>query len=221
MGKKVNKILQSDFWVNTFGKTNLIISVFSLLFFSWLSYQVLTEKILDFDENFLDKLPQVLPDNFFYIARGFYFIGEAEVAVFVVIFSLIFLAWKRYWLEAQVVAISSLSVLILVDQILKPIFYRRRPLDRLIPVHGRSFPSGHASGNLLLYFLLIYIISVKFPKLRIPLYALATVIMLLIGLGSMYLRTHWLTDILGGYCLGYILFTISIAVLKISDPKYR
>ncbi len=42
----------------------------------------------------------------------------------------------------------------------------------------------------------------------------------MMGISSVYLRVHWVTDILGGYCLGYILFTISLIFLKISDQKY-
>jgi undecaprenyl-diphosphatase len=162
-----------------------------------------------------------LPEQFFYVARGFYFVGEAEVAVFIVLLSLGILCWKRYWLEAQVVAASSLGVLLLIDKLLKPLFYRRRPPEKLVYVDGRSFPSGHATGNLLLYLLLAYILSARFPKYKFHFYSSAIALTLLIGLSSMYLRTHWLTDILGGYSLAFVLLTLAIGALKFSDPKYR
>lgn len=207
--------------IDIVGKLNLLISGFSLCFFTWLTYEVVNKNLQQFDENFLQLLHKIFPEQFFYIARGFYFLGEAEVAGFIVLISLGILCWKRYWLEAQVVAASSLGVLILIDRILKPLFYRSRPPEKLVQVHGRSFPSGHATGNLLLYFLLAYILSNRFPKYKIYFYSSAIILTLLIGLGSMYLRTHWLTDILGGYSLAIVLLVISIAALKIADTKYR
>ncbi len=207
-----------DFW----GKTNLIISGVCLSCFAWLSWQVVQENLNEWDESFLQLLHKILPSSFVYVAKPLYFIGEAEVAVFIVLLSLGILAWRRLWLEAQVVAASSLTVLLLIDQVLKPLFARRRPLGRLVDnIHGKSFPSGHATGNLLLYFLLVYIISVRFPQHKIKLYAIATIILLLMGLGSTYLRVHWVTDIFAGYFLGYVLFSLSVVFLRISDKKYR
>lgn len=204
------------------GKINLIISCACLGIFTWLSWQVVQENLTEWDESFLQVIHQILPSSFIYFAKGFYFIGEAEVAVFLVLLSLGILCWQRLWLEAQMVATSSLTVLLLVDKVLKPLFLRRRPLDRLVEnVHGRSFPSGHASGNLLLYFLLIYIISIRFPQHKVKLYAIAIIILLLMGLSSIYLRVHWVTDILAGYCLGYLLFALCLIFLRISDKKYR
>lgn len=211
---KISKIFDSDL------RKSLYLSLFCFICFIWLGAQVLNEDLDEFDNKFIDGLPEVLPKNFIYLARFFYFLGNAEVSATVVLITLIICAWKRKWLEAKVVAISSLGVLLLIDLIIKPFFFRRRPLGRLVDVDGRSFPSGHATGNILLYFLLAYIISVQFPKLRIYLYLLATFLLLMMGISSVYLRVHWVTDILAGYCLGYILFTIALIFLKISDQKY-
>ncbi len=206
---------------NLIDKINLIITTVCIFCFGWLSWLVVQKKLDKFDEFFLKWLHEILPPSFIYIAKPIYFIGEAEVAVFLVLLSIGILVWKRLWLEAQTVAVSSLTILLLIDKVLKPLFYRRRPLGRLLDnIHGRSFPSGHASGNLMLYFLLIYIISVRFPQYRNILYAIATIVLILMGISSCYLRVHWITDILAGYCLGYIFFTVCIILLKISDKKY-
>jgi undecaprenyl-diphosphatase len=211
---KIKKIFDTDL------KNSFYLALFCLICFTWLGYQVLRKELDQFDNYFIDLLPTILPKNFIYFAKLFYFLGNAEVSATVVFFTLVILAWKRKWLEAKIIAVSSLGVLLLMDLVMKPFFYRRRPLGRLVHVDGRSFPSGHATGNVLLYFLLVYIISVQFPKFRIYLYLFSTMLLLLMGISSIYLRVHWLTDILGGYCLGYILFTISLIFLKISDQKY-
>lgn len=211
----IRKILVSPF------RNNLFTSFFSLAIFFVFCYVVKTKIIDNFDKYLLDLLPEILPKYFISFARIFYFIGNAEVSAAVVLLSLIILVRQRQWLEAKVIAVSSLNVLIVVNQILKPLFYRRRPLQRLVSVDGRSFPSGHATGNILLYFLLVYILSVRFPKLTIYLYVLSTLILIMMGISSVYLRVHWPSDILAGYCLGYVLYTISVFYLKISAKKYR
>jgi undecaprenyl-diphosphatase len=215
-------LLKTNIFVNKIGKYNMLISLFCLIVFIIISTLLLTNNLEKFDENLITQLHKILPSWFKYIAKIFYFLGEAEVAVFIVLFSLGFLCWKKYWLEAQIVAASSLGVLLLVDKVLKPLFDRERPIDRLVEnINGRSFPSGHATGNLLLYFLLVYLLTTHFPKEKFKLYSIAIIMLLLMGLGSVYLRVHWATDILGGFCVGYILFIISIGFLKIANRKYQ
>lgn len=220
---KIKHKFKTVSWIDVLGKNNLIVSGFCLLFFLWLARLAFERnpQLNKFDENFLLQLKEFLPPQFIYFAKIFYWFGDAETSACVVLISLAILCWRRYWQEAQVVAIFSLGVLILIDQILKPFIYRLRPLDRLVHVDGRSFPSGHATGNFLLYFLLVYILSVRFPKYTIYFYAIAIITLIFMGIASMYLRVHWLTDILGGYSVGFILLTFAIGTLKITSKKYQ
>jgi undecaprenyl-diphosphatase len=41
------------------------------------------------------------------------------------------------------------------------------------------------------------------------------------GWASLYLQVHWATDIIAGFCVGYLAFTLSIFLLKTVDTKYR
>ena len=202
---------------NNINKSDLIISTLSLIIFIILSYFVATDKLRELDKNLLLNIREILPSWFMYIAKVSYFLGEAEVTVFFVIFCLAILVWKKYWEEAQVVALSCLSVLILVDQILKPFFAIRRPLGRLVPaITGYTYPSGHVAGNLLFYFLVAYIASQYFPQLKVYFYSLATFLIILMSISITYLRVHWISDIFASYCLGYILFILSILLLNSS-----
>lgn len=218
---KIKHLLKSQNFLDIFGKYNLISAFFCIIIFSIISGQVISGKINELDEFLLGKLNGIFPSWFIYIAKVLYFLGEAEVAVFIVLFSLGILAWKKCWSEAQVVAVSSLTVLLLIDQVLKPLFDRDRPLDRLVDnIYGRSYPSGHASGNLLLYLLLAYILAFYFPKLKVYLYSIPIFLLILMGISSAYLRVHWVSDILAAYCVGYFLFVISQGFLKLLDKKY-
>lgn len=191
---------------------------FAILFFIILSVYVVNNSLSYTDIYLQDFIQNNSPAWFEYIARFFYFVGEAEVAVFVVVFSLIFLASKKLWLQAQVMALSCLSVLLLIDKVLKPLFAIPRPVDRLVEtVHGFSYPSGHGSGNLLLYLLIAYFISEYYPHLKVGLFIFVSIFMIFMGISSVYLGVHWATDFLAAYCVGYILFSISILLYKSSQ----
>lgn len=214
---KIKYLLKPKNFFQNINKINLFFSSLALSFFIILSNLVLTGKLKVFDDNLLTIIHTTLPDWFLYIAKASYFVGEAEVAVFIVLFSLGFLVWKKYWEEAQVMALSTLFILILIDKILKPFLAISRPENRLVEhAFGNSFPSGHASGNLLLYFLLAYILSQSFPQFKIYFYFTATFLIILMGISSAYLRVHWVTDILASYAVGYVIFSIAITLLKSS-----
>lgn len=198
-------------------KIELFICSLLIIYFSTLSYFVTTGKLKELDEYLLTFIHESLPSWFIYIAKTSYFLGEAEVALFFVLFSLIVLVEKKMWKEAQVMAFSTLSILILIDKIFKPLFAIPRPLDRLIDnAFGNSYPSGHAAGNLLLYFLICYFISQSYPKLKVFLYGLAVFLLIIMGVSSAYLRVHWVTDIIASYAVGYFMFIVSITLLKSS-----
>lgn len=218
MAMKIQYLLKPKNFFHHFSKTNLFFSSLALFCFTMISFLVATDRLKALDNYFLTQLHLILPNWFVVIAKISYFLGEAEVAVFFVLFSLGFLVWKKLWEEAQVLALFTLSILILIDKILKPFFAIPRPLDRLVDnAFGNSFPSGHASGNLLLYFLVAYFISQYLPKYKFISYFTATFLIILMGISSAYLRVHWVSDILASYCIGYIMFSLAITLLKSSQ----
>jgi undecaprenyl-diphosphatase len=173
------------------------------------------------DHSFLDWVRHFHHPSLMILARVSYFLGEAEVTAVVVLMLLVFLCWKRYWKEAQVLAISTLGILIVIDKILKPWFGRIRPAPGVIDVHGKSFPSGHVSGNFMLYLFLAYLIAFYFPKWGIYAYIGATVLVGMMGWASIYLNIHWLTDLIAGFGVGYLGFVFCITLLKRVERKYR
>ena len=157
--------------------------------------------------------------NIFFIT--IYQISGAYITGFIVFIALAILIRKRYWQEAKILAFSTLGILILVDEILKPFFDRRRPPQpRLVKDLSReSFPSGHAAGNLVFYFYLSFILAVRYPNLAKYIYGLATILVLLIGFSSIYTNAHWATDVLAGYAFGYLWLLVSLTILKLCSPK--
>ena len=119
---------------------------------------------------------------------------------------------RWYSIKIPVVAISSLALMFS----LKYLFRRNRPLTPLLEhAKGYSFPSGHALMSFTFYGLLIYLtwINVKNKWLKwLSITALALLIFI-IGLSRVYLRVHYASDVIAGYCLGCIWLLLSVWVL--------
>ena len=151
-----------------------------------------------------------------FIFTNIYRITNTYFTGSVVLIALIILIRQRYWQEVKTLVFATLGILLLIDKILKPLFDRPRPpKPRLVSdLSPDSFPSGHAAGNLVFYFYLSFIISARYPSLTKYVYALATILVLLIGCASVYTKAHWATDIIAGYCFGYFWLLISLSLLK-------
>lgn len=152
-----------------------------------------------------------------------YISGDVFVAGSVVAIGLGWMVWRKYWHEAIAFAFGTLGILIMVDRVLKPLFDRNRPpKPRLVEdVSRHSFPSGHAAGNVVLYFYLSFVIAAKYPRLKVYVYGISTIIVVAIGFASVYTKAHWLSDVLAGYIFGYIWLIVSLNLLKFLQRKQK
>ena len=100
---------------------------------------------------------------------------------------------------------------------LKTLFNRPRPLIPLMePATGLSFPSGHAMMSATFFGLLIYFIYRKqlHPTIKIISITLLVVLIVSIGISRIYLKVHYASDVIAGFCMGIIWLTIAIKVLN-------
>lgn len=150
------------------------------------------------------------------IMQVFTFLGTHT---FLIPTNLLLTAWflfiqKRRWnsIKIPVVALSSLLLMF----ILKLIFQRERPLSPLLQqAKGFSFPSGHALIAVTFYGLLILIVwqSVKQIWLKWLLLIMLVALIFSIGLSRVYLRVHYASDVLAGFCLGIMWLLLSLWIL--------
>lgn len=111
----------------------------------------------------------------------------------------------------------------LAPTLLKLVFRRERPADKLIPESGFSFPSGHATGSMVLYGLLILIamVALRHFLMKMILILVSLALLLLVGWSRVYLGVHYPTDILGGFLLGLSLIFISWSLYRRSESGRR
>src|SRR5215213_4128419 len=130
---------------------------------------------------------------------------------------------KHKWHSIKIppIALSSLGLMFL----LKGLFDRERPsVPLLFHAKGLSFPSGHALMSVTFYGLVIYMIfkGVKNPSLKWTLISLLILLIIIIGSSRVYLRVHYATDVIAGYCIGFLWLVFTVWLLnKIEKQSQR
>ena len=128
------------------------------------------------------------------------------------------------WLAAGwVLAIAGNALL---NPALKQIFARARPVhdQTLVFADGWSFPSGHASGSVVAYGMLTYLLVRLLPAhwpagLRMAAVLLATVLAFTIGSSRVFLQVHFVSDVLAGFASGTAWLAVCIGALELI--RYR
>lgn len=111
-----------------------------------------------------------------------------------------------------------------VEGALKHLVARVRPANALDGIDLRdkflldpesySFPSGHTTAT----FLVAFILGARFPRARVPLFALGA----LVAISRVHLGCHYPSDVLGGAAVGLLIGVgITIAFGLMTDEELR
>jgi undecaprenyl-diphosphatase len=125
--------------------------------------------------------------------------------------------WKRS-IEIAVVGLGGF----LVNYFMKLSFERTRPADPLVePLQNFSYPSGHATSGFIFYGLLAYLVW-KSGIPNIYKYIIATILILfsiVIGFSRVYLRLHYTSDVIAGFCIGFIWLIFCVWLMEYLKKK--
>jgi membrane-associated phospholipid phosphatase len=128
----------------------------------------------------------------------------------------IIMAWRRNVTGLVALAVTCGGAMLL-NSTLKIVFHRARPsfvAEFPVGVSAWSFPSAHAMNSLVTYgFLAAWLIGHR-PAWRNPVLGLTAVIVLAIGLARIYLRVHYLSDVLAGYTAGLVWLVVCTRTLR-------
>jgi len=108
--------------------------------------------------------------------------------------------------------ISSVFGGMILGYLTKILVQRERPENAIIESSGFSFPSGHALNSMIFFSLLVYLFKddIKSAVLK-NLFVFSSVLLIFaIGLTRIYLRVHWVSDVIGSWFLG--LFWLSLMI---------
>jgi undecaprenyl-diphosphatase len=134
----------------------------------------------------------------------------------------IVLLWRRQRL-LLVVWIAATAGNGILTRALKAIFERTRPLHEhgLLVSEGWSFPSGHASGSVAIYTMLLYVLlrGRNLVWWHVPLIAAAMAVILVIGFSRVFLQVHYLSDVVGGYIVAASWLALCIAGAEMAHRR--
>ena len=159
-------------------------------------------------DNYIINLFKYKSDILTNIMKIITFLGSALSIILLTVLLIIVVKGKRN----KILILINVIVTTLLNQLLKNVFQRGRPIDSIIEESGYSFPSGHSIVSMAFYGFLIYLVYKSNIKYKGLIVGLLSVLIVLIGISRIYLGVHYPTDVIGGFTLSlsYLLLFIDI-----------
>ena len=209
-------------WLVALGPWRFGFASLTALLIGWGGPQLAGMRHPRLDEQLLDAVHRLIPEPLGELLLRVYQMSGVHLTAVLVLAVLIFLALKRFWAELICLVVGTGGILLIVDRWLKPMVDRRRPSGRLLEeISGRSFPSGHAAGSVVFYFLTCCLLSAHYPRLRRPLFLVSSGWVALVWLSTLYCRAHWLSDIAAGAAVGYVWLSFCLAGFTVWEQRCR
>ena len=186
------------------------VSLFAAAFFAIWSWLALTSRNFHaFDEHWANFFNDWTKDNRGSTEIMIYMTDLGGVAAMTLL-AVMGAIWQSA-IKHRLLAAAWFGIVIgggIINMTTKDTFTRDRPAvairDPVIHESNHSYPSGHAMGSAIGYGLLGYalILPQRHRPRRIAAITLMIVIVLAIGFSRIYLRAHWVTDVIAGWSIG-------------------
>ncbi len=168
---------------------------------------VFANKDFSFDENVFESIKPMVNETTTNFMLFITFFGSQKFLVPANLALIFYFAVIRNHRKSafQILTISLTSMIVMFS--IKFFLQRQRPLVPLITkVHGYSFPSGHTFCSVTFFGIIAYIAyrNISSSWLRWSTIFLLLCITVLVGYSRIYLRLHYASDVIAGFCLGII-----------------
>lgn len=167
---------------------------------------ILVNRNHSIDTDIFDGINPYVSEGTTRIMHFFSFLGNhiflAPLSLLLIIY---FIVRKKKWMaiETATVMISSL----LLMSLLKRLVQRERPPFPLVDgITNFSFPSGHSFMSMVFYGLMIWYAAAYIDNkwLRLITILILSFTIAAIGFSRIYLRVHYASDVVAGFCFAYI-----------------
>jgi undecaprenyl-diphosphatase len=193
--------------------TALVVIVVALLIATVMAVEVREQAGLTvFDASLASDLRDNMPRPVLHGVALLSRTGNSLVLGTVAVLVFIGLLLRRHWRLASAWAVTLIGTVV-INGLLKAWFQRARPLHDhgFITEKSYSFPSGHASGSMVFYGMLAYVLVVLTPpRFHRPIVVVAAAMITLIGISRILLQVHYFSDVMAGYATGLAWLTLCV-----------
>lgn len=195
-------------------KKNIIIIVLSLLFIV-LCILVKLDLLSNIDESVYKFITSNMNNTTTNIYKVITFFGSTIFMVGLCVLLLVLFIILKKNIYGYIIS-GTLIFSTIMNNVIKVIIRRERPIYMIVRETTFSFPSGHTMASVSMYGILIYLInkSNTNKKLKIILSIILGMIPLMVATSRIYLGAHYFSDILGAIMLATIVLLISTKYIK-------
>lgn len=179
----------------------------ALIFFGWLSDEVLDGETRQFDDVTRAAVHQLASPTLTVVMRAVSFLGSTWFLFIATTIVIVGFALRKWGREAKLFALTMIGASLL-NISLKLAFKRPRPVpffDLTVP-ETYSFPSGHALTSCVFFGALAAFLTARMKnrRARIVVWVVCASMFLLIGFSRIYLGVHYTTDVIAGFAAALI-----------------
>jgi undecaprenyl-diphosphatase len=148
-------------------------------------------------------------------------LGSLAVVAPVVAVTSVWLAIRQRIAEGSAL-VAGLALTVVAVHVAKVASDRPRPLQPLVDTMGMAYPSGHAAYSVAYVAVAVVLVRVRGVVGRVSAVTIALVLAAAIGASRVYLRAHYLSDVIGGWALGAAIFALcGMLALVISFVRHN
>jgi len=166
------------------------------------------------DQMAFDVVDPLLFEPLMSIVEAFTRLGSSPVMGLLVLVTALWALQRRHWIDSAALVAGAVLSYVAVH-VLKALYDRPRPPGSLVETVLAAYPSGHACyGVAMIACATILVRAGVGWAVRSAVMTVAIVLVALVALSRVYLRAHYLTDVIGGVALGLAVWAlVGIAAL--------
>ncbi|NLC34150.1 MAG: phosphatase PAP2 family protein [Erysipelothrix sp.] len=188
-------------------RNSIIVLLFASLLFVALTSSYNSIFIKTIDQNVLSWMIEHTEISLVYVFKFLTLLASWQCIILISIALLVFGRDKlKMLLIPSITLISVLS-----NETIKNVIVRPRPnVLALTQASGYSMPSGHSLTAMVFYGLIMILVvaNMKDRRYRNLTRVLLSMLIILIGVSRMYLRVHYLSDVVTGFMLGLMIISV-------------
>ena len=152
---------------------------------------------------------------------GYAMLGQRGPVTLALLPLFAWLAWRRRSKRPLVLLGTALVLLNITVGVVKyaigrvgPMHVNDSDVHEIFVAGANIYPSGHVSNAVVMYGLVAWVVAPRFRRLTI---GIAVFLSVTVGLSTIYLRTHWFSDVLGGWLAGGLVLLSLPTVLPYAE----